>query len=95
MPLSIILPTRRSSGQMLLLQLLVNKCRLIHCHHCRCCVRCRRCQNHHCWLNWSWDVLQRNIECSKLSSISLTMLRQTNNNYVIRMMPLSSLFLVV
>jgi hypothetical protein len=40
----------------------LNKCRLIHYHHCHCCVRCRRCQNHHCRL--SFVGMQRNIECS-------------------------------
>jgi hypothetical protein len=90
MPLSKILPTRRSSRRMLPLQLLANWCRLLHWHHCHYCVRCRRCGNCHGRLNFV-GMLQRSIECSKSSIPAPLCIRmlQTNYNYVIWMMPLS------
>jgi hypothetical protein len=42
MPLSLILPTKRSHYNCRL-----NIDRLLHCHRCCCCVKCRRYWNHH------------------------------------------------
>jgi hypothetical protein len=62
MPLSEILPSRRSSSPMFpLCNRRLNTCRLIHCHHCHCGVRCRRCCNCHGRSNFVIGM-QRSIE---------------------------------